>query len=289
MMDASARSAKVVMLGMPETGKSTYMTALFIALEAQRVKTRMKLASYAGDRTYVNRLAEQLRDLKSLDHTQFGTEGEMTLDLEDDSGRIFSLTIPDHSGETLDRALTRRAISDHVAEAIGECQGLVLFLHPDTINPGSTVADADKIIAALGATSTQPAREKPRDWSNNLARTDVQMVDALQEVSANATPALRVSIVISAWDIARLSAPNPYRWLQQEMPLLTQYLANNADHLTSRVFGVSAQGGNYETDREELLAKEASSRTIVIGDCCEPHDLSAVIAWLLDDEPNDAD
>jgi hypothetical protein len=286
MADAQA---KIVMLGMPETGKSTFMTSLFMVLEAQRVKTRLRLASYAGDRTYVNRLADRLRDMKSLEHTLFGAEDELTLELEDEGGRSFALTLPDYSGETLERALTRRGLLERVAHAIEESDGLILFLHPDTIDPGTSVADAEQILAALGART--PEAEKTReskDWSNQLARTDVQMVDALQELLASTRPGLRISVVVSAWDVARVAANDPETWLEREMPLFTQFLANNPDRLTSRIFGVSAQGGSYVTDRDQLLDKEISARTIVVGEGCEPHDLSAVIAWLLDDEADDA-
>lgn len=285
MADAQA---KIVMLGMPETGKSTFMTSLFMVLEAQRVKTRLRLASYSGDRTYVNRLADRMRDMNSLEHTLFGAEEELTLELEDESGRSFALTMPDYSGETLERALTRRGLLERVAHAIEESDGLILFLHPDTIEPGTSVADAEQILAAIDAPAPEPEKTRePKDWSNDVARTDVQMVDALQELLASTRPDLRISVVVSAWDIARVTANDPEIWLKREMPLLTQFLENNSDRLTSKIFGVSAQGGSYETDRDELLAKEISTRTIVVGEGCEPHDLSAVIVWLLDDEADD--
>jgi hypothetical protein len=285
-MDAATDSASVVMLGMPDTGKSSFLASLFVALEGQRVKTDLRLASYSGDRTYVNRLAKRMRDLESLDHTQFGAEGELTLELEDDTARRFRMTIPDHSGETLERALTRRSLPERVAKALEECQGLILFLHPDAVSPSARVADAEKIIAALGGPESQPPEGSPKDWSNKHACTDVQMVDALQEVAARAGK-IRLSVVVSAWDVAARAADTPDSWLAKELPLLTQFLSNNPDRFTSRIFGVSAQGGDYEVDREELAGKEVSARTIVIGDGCEPHDLSAVISWILRESPSD--
>jgi Double-GTPase 1 len=70
--------------------------------------------------------------------------------------------------------------------------------------------------------------------------------DALQ------APACRLAVVLSAWDKVAEEEPDttPDEYHARELPLLNQYLRHGADGWEFRVYGLSAQGGDFERDGE---------------------------------------
>jgi hypothetical protein len=75
--------------------------------------------------------------------------------------------------------------------------------------------------------------------------------------------------------------------------LLDQYLRSGADQWISRVYGVSAQGGDYEEENKTLsefqsaklralrALDEPSKRIRVVSAGPETRDLTEQIAWLM--------
>ena len=77
-----------------------------------------------------------------------------------------------------------------------------------------------------------------------------------------------------------------------KLPLLHQYLRRGADRWTYRIYGLSAQGGEYDkaeegaerVPRAEELRNlnQPSSRIQLVGPVPETHDLTEPLAWLMD-------
>ena len=116
----------------------------------------------------------------------------------------------------------------------------------------------------------------------------VQLVDLLDSFSDDPLkmrPA-RIAVVVSAWDRAH-GGSTPEGWLEDHMPLLSQYLATHSDKFETRVYGVSAQGGHVPSkenpdepsNRDELLKQPVASKRIrVVGNGAGCHDLTHPIA-----------
>ncbi len=62
----------------------------------------------------------------------------------------------------------------------------------------------------------------------------------------------RIAIVLSAWDKVEEEGQSPERFVGERLPLLKQYLDSGADGWQWKVYGVSAQGGDYEKENEPL-------------------------------------
>jgi hypothetical protein len=76
----------------------------------------------------------------------------------------------------------------------------------------------------------------------------VQLVDLLQLISHApvGTAGRKIVVMISAWDKVEGEKLAPDGFLKEKLPLLAQYLDAGRDGWTSRVYGVSAQGGEYD-------------------------------------------
>jgi len=168
--------------------------------------------------------------------------------------------------------------------------GVLLFVHADTICPPTWVVDEVALSEALGL--DVPDGE-PVPWHPRLAPTQVQLVDLLQLLRMDPLDIghRRLAVLLSAWDKARDEGLTPEDYLREKLPLLWQYLRRGADGWVYQVYGVSAQGGDYdatETDAEHVPEAEelraldrASMRIQLVGPMPETHDLTEPIAWLM--------
>ena len=103
----------------------------------------------------------------------------------------------------------------------------------------------------------------------------------------------RIAIVLSAWDKVADEGRTPEEFLAERLPLLDQYLRSGADNWVWRVYGVSAQGADYEKENEKLsdsqraklqelrALDEPSMRIRVVSEGPESRDLTEPIAWLM--------
>jgi hypothetical protein len=154
------------------------------------------------------------------------------------------------------------------------------------------------VAGEMSASSEDASVEEPDElvpYNPAQAPTAAILVDLLQafrSLKERATPSL-VALVVSAWDTVQatavgLKAPAPEEWVAERLPLLAQFLAVNTQAFSSRVYGVSAQGGDVRDPAEvarllEFLDPER--RIVVVGPdsapAVGPHDLSAPVRWAI--------
>ncbi|MGH7436896.1 MAG: TRAFAC clade GTPase domain-containing protein, partial [Polyangiaceae bacterium] len=98
-----AQERSIVICGLPESGKTTFLAALWHLVTARKVDTKLSFDSLRdGDQTHLNNIVRQWRDAK----VQARTSGQPTLvsmNLLDRSGTKLRLTFPDLSGESYRR------------------------------------------------------------------------------------------------------------------------------------------------------------------------------------------
>ena len=102
----------------------------------------------------------------------------------------------------------------------------------------------------------------------------------------------KISTVLSAWDKVEEEGRTPERFLAERLPLLKQYLDSKADGWEWKVYGVSAQDGDYEKEGEsftgtrleklqELKALDEPSMRIKCFNTSTSSDLTEPISWLM--------
>jgi len=280
----SRASVQQLMVGLPGAGKSTFLAAFWHVLHSDEVPGALKLAGVTGDRTYLNGLAEKWRRCEELGRTPIGGEEVSMLVKNPGTSETTELFVPDMSGETFEVQWEARESSVDYAEKVAGVSGVLLFLHPDTTKETDSIATANDVLTAW---AEEPAKDcaktktDPKPWQARHAPTQVKVVELLQFLTAHRDEPTRVAILISAWDLVGGKA-TAESWIGERLPLLSQYLKANAPTLPSRVYGLSAQGGDLGKDSDALFEHAAPSKRIrITGPEVTPHDITAPVKWLM--------
>ena len=308
-----------LLVGLPASGKTTFLAALWHVVESNEVDASLRLATYDGDYAYLNQIRDKWLRGEAVGRTQTAPRpvhlplvAQTTVDDAIDNGATgesFALDIPDMSGETFrDQWRSREWTTDFDALA-RRANGVLFFVHPD-IKESREIAD---IAIAVGDTSgavgdaSGEAGEDSQDWEEETASahqvatgkpwtpdessTQIVAVELLQFLRRAAPSGpFSVAVVVSAWDLVppTLHAdepPVPTRWVEERLPLLWQYLESNRGDVRWTAFGISAQGGDLESDgfKEGLagVLDHAERVRVVAETGHEGHDISAPLVWLL--------
>lgn len=274
---------KILLCGLPESGKTTFLAALWYLLTSNdAVKTELSLGSFPINRKYLNRLAEKWCRFIKIDRTITGEVQEVILHLKDETSDV-DLHMPDMSGETWSTLWATRMCAPHVAEWSQSALGIMLFMHADKINLPIDIISRNESAKVLGE---PPIASDFAPWAPENSPTQVVLVDILQLLTL---PPLgrrgrKLAVIISAWDKADGSGLTPEEYLQAHLPLLHQFLQCSSIFSEVKVFGVSAQGGDLDLriDNVRLKAEDEPSRRIrMVEDHGSKHDLTVPIKWLM--------
>lgn len=272
-------TAKVAFVGLPNTGKTTYLAALWNALQESAGDHSLRLARFPQNAVYLKAIHERWLRGEPVGHTPRDGGEHVRLDVEIDK-RPLVLDVPDLSGETFEDMVVGRQLDSAVDSLLTSATALLLFAHPDHLRPRVTIAQARKMGAteATGETARTPAMDRLK------LPAELHMVDLLQAArlrcrDVGAPHVLRVALVLSAWDLLRSEGLAPAEWLRIRMPMLHAYLAG-PNTAASRVFGVSAQGGPTGPGMAEK--DPATKARVVEPDGSEHGDIAKPIVWATD-------
>jgi hypothetical protein len=296
---STARS--LLFVGLPGSGKTTFLAALWHVLDDSSSETRLKLKDLSVDRTYLRQITSDWQACSQVQRTKLEPEEVVALSLS--SGDTdFELTVPDLSGEAFEQQLVDRKIPVGHHENMQRATGFVLFVHP-RIKEGTRITYERQLNSVLGGAVVQPGGAVPgrlgtatgpspstvEPWSIEKLPTQVALVELLQFTLESTSGSVRIAIVVSAWDLVDNAsfAGTPQDFLVREMPLLQQFLEANNDRLYHTVFGVSAQGGDITVDKERkalLELDDALKRIKVVHEKEASQDITRPIAWLLEEK-----
>lgn len=282
------KASSLLFTGLPNSGKTTYLAALWHVIEAQIGQTKLKLKRYSGDRAYLNHITQAWRGCMPVPRTRLQTDvTTVTLHLEGDSFGEFTLSVPDLSGEAFDHQIEHRRMEASHANLLKSSDGVILFLHPD-VQKGTQIVHQEQLAGSIGGiTELENANDVDQvasnPWSVEMIPTQVKLVELIQFIMEYAKSPLRLAVVISAWDLVKGTIEySPHEYVSRSTPLLRQFLDANDDLLEYRIFGVSAQGGSIPEDRDKLLKLDELTRITVCDCTASDHDITRPIAWLLE-------
>lgn len=277
-------SRSIVIYGLPESGKTTFLAALWHLVTAREIETVLRFSSLKdGDHSHLNAIAARWRDAEPQKHTELSSTRLVTMNLLDGTGRPIRVSFPDLSGEAYLRMWEARDCDPDVAKILRSGAGVLLFVHSDRIKLPIWVVEEAEQMRELGLEGHLSGTEVP--WKPEFAPTQVQLVELLQML--NALPLdigpRRVAVILSAWDKIEPEQRTPNAFLRERLPLLEQYLQGGAGIVAWRVYGVSAQGGDLKTDADNLRAVDVPSKRIrVVLGTKVSHDLTEPLQWLMD-------
>lgn len=281
---AATQDLRILMLGLPESGKTTFLAALWHRLNDPSAPSRLQLQALGkGDRSYLNHIADAWSRHEQVVRTPRNVQHKVEIYLKNGGerhGGTFVLEIPDLSGESFEEHLETRSWTTGYAELVERCRGLILFIHPDSAVQPHRIAEADEILGELEGSGVGDDVD-PADLGGiePPLPTAVALIELLQFHDAK-RPGLPVAIAVSAWDLLEDIGESPEQFLEKRLPLLHQYLTVASATRPFTVFGVSAQGGDYETDREILVELNPEQRTRIRASSEQGNDLTLLIAWM---------
>lgn len=273
------------MLGLPSSGKTTFLAALWHVLNANEIECNFSLDRIEGDVRYLDSITDAWRTFQKVPRTSMQMEEKISLRVKNNlTQELVTLEFPDLSGETFERLLLTRLLERKKFDTLSSSDGLLLFITADKTDDGLSILD---VPVEFRGDSTDGAIQK-KDWDAECVPQQVKIVELLQLIQSHQSkdPQRKIAIIISAWDVITESSPNiqPVEWLEREFPLVFQYLDNNRESFDYDVFGISAQGGEIKSaqGRNKLAEKmEASTRIICTSDGKINHDITCPILWLM--------
>lgn len=282
--------AKQLMIGLPGTGKTTFIAALWNIVESGEIPSSLKLAFLHGNRDYLNAIRNKWLNCKPLERTVIGSEKTVSMLLEDsETGITTEIVIPDLSGESYNVQWKYRKWTKEYSDLANEASGALLFVHPRELRDSIKI---DPAISSLlsefdqedncPSDSVEPDQIKPFDLDN--VPTQVKLVELLQFLTySNSFHArFKIAIIISAWDCVAEENLCPRDWISRHLPLLDQYLTSNEALFSTRFLGVSAQGGDLKQDSDRLRRMlKPSERVLIVDESNQGHDVTEPIKWLL--------
>lgn len=284
----SSGTIRQLFVGLPNSGKTTFLAALWHVAETGDIPLSLRVSQLHGERDHLNKIREQWLRCKPLERTTIPAERIVSLKLRSPiSGQETELFLPDLSGETFNLHWKTRQWSLEFDRLASESQGCLLFVHPRRVNePVRINAAIDRMASVIGETEEERDLESiPLPWDPDSAPTQVKLVELVQFLRLRpffGRP-LRIAVIVSAWDLVD-GSERPELWLKMRLPLLHQYLTANAGELSFRVYGVSAQGGELSEAGRLQLLNSPSERIIITGTDAGVHDITAPIRWLMESQ-----
>lgn len=279
-----------IIMGLPASGKTTFLAALWHLVEANEAECRLRFVGGSGDYTYLNLITEAWRTFKPVPRTSQVGDKNVTIQLMDVETRVCGQAFfPDLAGETFDRQVEDRVCKPEFIEALSQNRGILFFINADvkedalSINEFNARLPVVKSVAdsVVGANSSSELRE----WSPQDLPEQVKIVQLLSDLIRPPFELLqrRIAIMISAWDLVRDMQLTPVDWLALHMPLVSQFLKANSEYFESRIYGVSAQGLKLEDNEaiHDISSRIPSQRIQIVGQVREGHDITEPLVWLM--------
>jgi hypothetical protein len=273
-----------LMAGLPATGKTTFLAALWHVAKSHEVPGSMRLERREGDQEYLNNIASAWAKCAELERTPGEGEMDVAILLRDpDTNGLVRLSIPDMSGELFKTQWETRSCTVEFADLVGQVGGCLLFLNPGKMIETQWIADANATLEEWAGVDDEGERNEESEigtaWEAKAAPTQVQMIELLQFMAELSNSPLRLAVIVSAWDLVK-ERMTPAEWVEKRMPLLWQFLSANPDLYSVSYMGVSAQGGE-RSDASLLEHETASHRIQVITSGSKSHDITHPVRWLM--------
>jgi hypothetical protein len=302
--------ADFVIMGLPASGKTTFLAALWHLVEADETECRLTLGSYEGDLAYLNQIAEAWRTFQPVPRTSQVKDANVTIELIDrQTGAKSSGFFPDLAGETFDAQVEDRRCRPELVEGVKGDDGILFFISADVkgdalsvielnaMMPGvdpnegqgaEVVFDAPDPSVTTAGDGTSPLTDAipvNKEWEPRMVPAQVRVVQILSDLlrSPFEPRPRRLAVLISAWDLVEGIDMPPHRWLAVQMPLVDQFLRSNNASFVYEVYGVSAQGVSLKNNAAvDLAAQMIPSRRIqIVGPEGAGHDLTVPLVWLM--------
>ena len=266
MAEDVKQHVSISIIGLPESGKTTFLAALWELVTERRVEKALTFDSIGeNDHSYLQKIVKVWRKATEQARTRLNGLSAVRMNLKDRDGNVVEVAMPDAPGEDFRAMWENRELGRVLGDSLAS-GNVMLLVNGNKVKAPAWVTERAAQRKAMGK---QKAEALVKEWNPSLAPTQVQLVDLLQLISHAPVgrAGRRIVVMISAWDKVEGEKLTPDAFLTAKMPLLAQYIEAGRDSWTSRVYGVSAQGGEYDgnEDNAELVEVGVQKKKRVKG------------------------
>lgn len=270
----------VCLVGLPETGKTTFLAAFWGAAgDTSPRPGSYRIETLPDDRSYLQSIVQKWMVGEPVERNATGSVSPTEFGLCADGRADLLLRVPDLSGESFRDAAADRVIDEDLANLVGGSDLILFFIRVGTASTYMSLADL-----APGSEDDEGTDQyeefDPKKLSSDILNAELlQLLPEMRHDSAAPTP---VAVIVSAWDEVPVSRQDdPQKWLSKEQPMFAQVLAEYARSAPVHVFGVSAQGADYERD-SEVVTRPPAERPLVVDSTMRSSDIGLPFAWFDD-------
>lgn len=263
---------KVFMMGMPSSGKTTYLASLCRLLLYGRQETEWKLDTKDVPDGFerIKKCIKNLNSYEAVERTHGIEFYNVDLALYDERQKCIQFIVPDSSGEIFRDLVYDRRIPVNIMNQIIESDILLFFVNVNTMVSEKRIKLGEKsaiqqLNEEQGDKSINSVENKEDEQSGNKEKKNNNqsaLVELLHSIVYLVPHSLKIRFVISAWDLVEKEFNSdkitPKEYIKSKLPLLYQYLLFNSKIIDYEIWGVSAQGGDFD-DEEDLLKLQSGN------------------------------
>lgn len=250
------------MVGMPESGKTTYLVSLCrqVSMGSAYTILRMREEDIPTGLPNIENLIGNLLEGKEVGRTLGKTQYDIKIPLIDEADNEIELTIPDLSGEIFRDFIHDRRLLKEIADKLIQADEILFFINTNTMIKQEylslTKKSAMKIIEEKNPELKEitPNEETFLEAVNDKSNQS-EIVDLLQGILFITKGKVKIKFIITAWDKVEKEDEEkeilPEIYIKRELPLLYQYVKTNTDKFGYQIWGVSAQGGDFGNEQEK--------------------------------------
>ena len=233
---------KCMIAGLPSSGKSTYIGALWYCLRHLAKNADLKLVAdnnnLPEDISVLNKLSDAYKDMRAINRTNSNENERVQLNLRVVStGETIQVEVPDFLGETF-RNLIELNQSDLLTEWLDNTDSLVYFISD------VSVGEFEDDFGTEDDDKKSPATDIPPFKTTDISPAAMNIM--VLKFLMSKKKFNRVVIVLSQWDKQTKNGrtpKNPQEYLEEESPALYNYIEHNINN--AQIIGLSAQGREY--------------------------------------------
>lgn len=262
--------------GLPSTGKSTYIGALYTIEKDGKSGHELTCVKYPPNTAYLDNLRKNWQSMKIVDRTTLRepVEVELTMKKKEDGHEIV-ITLPDVAGEIFSDLIMNN-ISPELLEWCKECDSILFFVR--NLTPMVLQDELPK-----DDTETPEERSQRRDLELKDIPDVIKNIMVLKFLNEQMGKC-KIAICVSAWDeVTDLEKGETVEaWLKRNYPFLYQYVESH--FTTPTYYGISAQGSHYVANVkaiQKLMRQTESKKRAYIYLDKKDYDITKPLAGLL--------
>jgi hypothetical protein len=304
---------RLCLLGLPKTGKTTYLAALWSYLRSELTEGMLRIIQLPEDTGYLDEISYAWAAGDPMPRSSPGVSDHIEFTIEVPDRPPLQVVLPDLPGEVFLNAVRRPAIDEGPGTAVLDSDLLLLFVNcrsatmfeplgdhpadpaaaeppppangrgagPPVITTHQSMGESRSGDDLVAAGQTVPDVPTLREFDIGALDTDTLNCELLERlenlVIDNGFPPLLV--VVSAWDVYAAEAElTPYDWLRDHQPMLWQHIEELGRTKTVGVVGVSAQGADYQ-DQPDIVEADVGARAWGTDSSGGHTDIAGPLLW----------